>query len=124
MSLPSILQGDSPKRLLQGAFLGAAATVILGFSWGGWVLGSTAASQAEQSATNAVVAALAPICVSNFQNATDAATNLAELKSQSSYRRASFVEKGGWATFPGNDKADKNVAKECAVLLNKMELPS
>ena len=26
-------------RLAQGAFVGAVATMIIGFNWGGWVLG-------------------------------------------------------------------------------------
>ena len=42
MQVPSILQGDSLKRLLQGAFIGFLATVVIGFGWGGWTLGSTA----------------------------------------------------------------------------------
>jgi hypothetical protein len=42
MQVPSILQGDSLKRLLQGAFIGFLATVVIGFGWGGWTLESTA----------------------------------------------------------------------------------
>ena len=42
MEMPSILQGDSLTRLLQGAFAGFVATVVIGFGWGGWTLGSTA----------------------------------------------------------------------------------
>jgi hypothetical protein len=34
-------QGESLKRLLQGAAVGAA-TLAIGFGWGGWMLGSTA----------------------------------------------------------------------------------
>jgi hypothetical protein len=34
-------QGESLKRLLQGAALGAFATLGIGFSWGGFMLGST-----------------------------------------------------------------------------------
>ncbi len=35
MEVPSILQGHSLKRLLQGAAAGAVATMIVGFNWGG-----------------------------------------------------------------------------------------
>jgi hypothetical protein len=35
MQIPSILQGESLKRLLQGAAAGAVATMVVGFSWGG-----------------------------------------------------------------------------------------
>ena len=35
MQVPSILQGESLTRLLQGAAVGAVATMIIGFNWGG-----------------------------------------------------------------------------------------
>src|SRR5436853_7044579 len=84
MQVPSILQGDSLKRLMQGAFIGFLATVVIGFNWGGWTLGSTANKMAEKSASTAVVAALAPICVDKFQNASGAAATPAELRKVSS----------------------------------------
>jgi hypothetical protein len=52
-------QGESLKRLLQGAALGVFATVAIGFSWGGWMLGSTAKTLADSTANSAVVAAIA-----------------------------------------------------------------
>src|SRR5258708_29628568 len=63
MQLSPILQEESVTRLLQGAFVGFAATAIIGFTWGGWTLGKTAKEMAEKSAATAVVVALAPICV-------------------------------------------------------------
>lgn len=63
MELPSFLQGDSLKRLLQGAAAGAVAAVIVGFNWGGWTLGSTVEKVAKERADTAVITALAPICV-------------------------------------------------------------
>ena len=39
--------------------------------YGGWVTGSTAETLASQRASNAVVAALAPICVENFNRGKD-----------------------------------------------------
>ena len=80
MQLPSILQGESLTRLSQGIAIGAVATMVIGFYWGGWTLGSTAKEQAQKTATSAVVAALAPICVDKFQVAADSSTNLVELK--------------------------------------------
>ena len=56
-------QGASLKLLLQGAALGAFATLGIGFSWGGFMLGSTAKTFADSTANSAVVAAIAPICV-------------------------------------------------------------
>lgn len=120
MNLPSILQGESLKRLFQGMAIGVIATAAIGFGWGGWVLGGTAAKAADDNARSAVVAALAPICVDKFQNADDSSVNMMELKKASTYQQSGFVEKGGWATLPGSDKAASGVAKACAKILVEM----
>lgn len=120
MELPTMLQGDSLKRLLQGAALGGFAAIAIGFGMGGWVLGGSAAKQVEVGAHKAVVAVLAPICAEKFQLDENAATNLASLKGESSWQRANFIEKGGWAILPGNDKPGPGVASACAALLNDM----
>ena len=65
MQVPAILQGDSLKRLLQGAFIGFLATVIIGFGWGGWMLWRTATALADTTAKSAVVAAIAPAIASS-----------------------------------------------------------
>jgi hypothetical protein len=121
MQLPSMLQGDSLTRLLQGAVVGAIATIVVGFNWGGWSLESTSAKRADDSSRSAVVAALAPICVDKFQHSADVTTNFVELKKVSSYMQGSFVEKGGWATPPGSDKANSAVAQACANLLSSLK---
>ena len=61
MQAPSILQGESLKRLLQGATAGAVATIFVGFNWGGWSL-DTADKMAKERSDAAVVAVLAPVC--------------------------------------------------------------
>ena len=50
MQVPAILQGESLKRLLQGAAAGAVAMMFVGFYWGGWSLGSTADKMAKERA--------------------------------------------------------------------------
>jgi hypothetical protein len=121
MEMPAILRGDSLTRLLQGAAAGAAATLIVGFYWGGWVTGGTAREMTQRSTTAAVVAALSPICVDKFQRSADAGANLAEFKKVSSYQQSTFVEKGGWATLPGSDRVDSSVAQACANLLSNLK---
>ena len=106
------------KLLLQGAALGAFATLGIGFSWGGFMLGSTAKTLADSTASSAVVAAIAPICVDQFQHSTDAADNLTELMKTDSWQQAAYVEKGGWATMPGNKAADSGVSQACAAILS------
>jgi hypothetical protein len=117
MNLPPILKGDSLTRLMQGAAGGAVIAMIVGFSWGGWTLQKTAEKMADQKSGEAVVAALAPICVDKFEHAADATTTLAALKKVDSWQRDTFVTKGGWATFPGSEP-NRDVAEACAKILD------
>src|SRR5438128_11793542 len=59
MEVPSMLQGESLKRLLQGIAIGVALTVIVGFNWFsygfGWTLGGTAEKMALQRVDAALV---------------------------------------------------------------------
>jgi hypothetical protein len=121
MEVPALLHGESLKRLLQGLALGAAATMIVGFNWGGWMLGGTAKQIASAQASSAVVAALAPICVAQFQTAADAPARLAELKKVSTWERDTFIEKGGWDKMPGGQAADSGVARACANMLDGLK---
>jgi hypothetical protein len=121
MQVPSILQGPSLTRLLQGAAVGAVGTMIMGFNWGGWSVESTSAKRADEASRSAVVAVLAPICVDKFQHSADATNNLVQLKKVSTYMQGGFVEKGGWATSPGSDKPNSAVAQACATLLENLK---
>ena len=114
----AVLPVESLTRLLQGAVLGALATMVIGFYWGGWTLESTASQMAEDRASAAVVAVLAPICVERFQRQDDAAAKLIELKKIVAWNQASFLAAQGWATMPGSG-APKTlaVARACAELL-------
>ena len=118
MEFPAILQGDSVTRLLQGAAAGAAITMIVGFNWGGWALGSSVDKVAKDRADSAVIVALAPICVDKFRQAANATENLSELNKISyAWDRGTFVEKGGWATMPGAPSPDSAVARACAEMI-------
>ena len=120
MQLPPILQGDSLTRLLQGAAIGAVATIAIGFYWGGWMLGSTAAKQAEAAEEAGIVRVLAPICADRFQRSADASANFTALKEADSWKRSEFIEKAGWTKFPGSEP-DRDVAAACVELLNKVK---
>jgi alpha/beta superfamily hydrolase len=115
MQVPSILQGESLSRLLQGAAAGAVATMVIGFSWGGWMTGSTANRLAAERVDTAVVAALTPVCVEKFLQNSDAQANLAVIKKIPSYwEQGEYVQKGGWATQPGATSSDYHLARACA----------
>ena len=105
------------KTALWGAIGGAIVLAIVGFAWGGWVLGGTAQEMAEEMAENAVVARLAPICVEQFKQDSEKDQKLKDLKKEDSWNRDDYVEKQGWATMPGEKNPDSKVAKKCAELL-------
>ena len=115
MQVPSILSGESRTRLLQGIAVGAVASVVIGFSWGGWMTGSSANKLAAERADTAVVAALTPICVEKFLQNSDAKANLAVLqKISTSWEQGDYLQKGGWVTQPGATSSDYHLARACA----------
>jgi len=112
---------DMIKRLLQGAAVGAFATLLIGFTWGGWVTGGTAKEMEKKSASSAVVAVLAPICADKFRQAGEVTANLAGLKKANSWQQDTFIADGGWATFAGQKTPEPGVAQACANLLTSMQ---
>lgn len=120
MKTPSFLSGDSPKRLFQGLVLGVIATVVIGFGWGGWHLGSTVEQEVADASSAATVAALAPICAHKFEQAASGDNDLiVKLKAVSNWERDSHLMKAGWATFPGGAEPNSAVAEACANMLFK-----
>lgn len=105
------------KPAAWGAVGGAIVLAIIGFTWGGWVTGGSSAQAAKVSANTAVVAALAPICATQFRGQADADSKLTELKALRNYERSDFVVKGGWATMPGSETPVNGVAASCAEIL-------
>jgi hypothetical protein len=93
------------------------ATIIVGFAWGGWTTGGKARYAAEGMARDEVAKRLAPTCVLRFKADPDRAQKLKELNEVSSYGRAEYVQKQGWATMPGEEASDGRVAEECVKLL-------
>jgi len=107
------------KPALWGMAGGAVALAIVGFTWGGWTTGGTAETTALLRVNDAVVGALAPVCVDKFRRAGDASAKLAEIKKIDTWAQGDFVEKGGWAAVPGTSSPERvsAVAKACAALL-------
>ena len=105
------------KPMIWGAVIGAAACAILGFTWGGWVTGSTARKDAGVAAHNATVVALAPFCADRFRAQGDATARMAELAKASTWERNSVLEKSGFASLPGSKTGDSDIARACVELL-------
>ena len=124
MKVPSFLSpfvdGDSPKRLFQGLAAGVIGTMVIGFGWGGWNVGSTVEQKVEAAGVSAMVAALAPICAAKFEQAAKADNDLIiKLSAVNSWERDNYLMKTGWTTFPGGGaEPDRSVASACADLLN------
>jgi hypothetical protein len=116
MQLPSILQGESLKRLLQGAAAGAVATMFVGFYWGGWSLGSTAAKMAKEQSDLAVVAALAPVCADKFRALPDFDVKKVTLSKAGSWKRRDEFPKE-WVTLPGESYPNSALVDACYTLL-------
>ena len=116
MQAPSILQGESLKRLLQGAVIGALATIVVGFYWGGWSLGSTADKMAREQSKLAVVAALAPVCADKFRAQPDAAAKTIALSKVYPWRLAGEFPKE-LVTLPSETDPSSALAGACYALL-------
>ena len=106
----------TPEWLKPGAYgaaCGAIALAVVGFTWGGWVTGSTARERATDQAKTEVVAALATICLEQSKHDPRMAERLAELKTTATYSRSELIMKSGWATMPGSPDANRQVANAC-----------
>ena len=107
------------KPVIWGAIGGAVLCAVVGFSWGGWVTGTTARKEAAVAANDSRVAALAPICAERFRAQGDASAKIAELAKADWWDRANVIEKGGFAVMPGSKDASSDVARACAEMLAK-----
>lgn len=92
-------------------------TMIIGFTWGGWVTGGTALKMAEASGEDAVAKRLAPMCVVRFNGDPKKDLKLKEFKEVNTWEKTDYVKKQGWATMPGEQEPGSRVAEECGKLL-------
>ena len=98
-----------------------AATMLVGFTWGGWVTGNTAQRSATTMANDAVVLRLSAICVAQFQQDPAKDQKLIDMKELTSYKQTSFVKEQGWATMPGDEQSDTKVSTACAKQLAQLD---
>ena len=93
-----------------GIIVGIVIAMIIGFAWGGWTTSDTTKTMTEE----AVLASQAAICVAQFMKDSNHEEKLKELAELDSWKRAEFIEKGGWDMMPGQEKAGYLVARACA----------
>jgi hypothetical protein len=102
------------KPVVTGIVIGAVAVLVVEFATGWVVTSGTAKEMAVNKADDAVVSSLTPICIDQFKNEKDKKTLLEALEKQSFWLRGDFVEEHGWATMPGSNRPNNQVASECA----------
>lgn len=101
-----------------GAVVGAIFVGIVGFSWGGWMTGGVAASFASEMAHDEVISALVPVCVDLAHTDKERVAKLATINEAASYQRRDAVMDAGWATVPGSDVPDSDLAQACIIALD------
>jgi hypothetical protein len=112
------------KTMLVWSCVGSVvAALVVGFTWGGWVTGGTAADMAKDAGDRSRYELASVICAEKFMAATDATAQLATLKAiDSAYRQRQFIDEGGWATMPGQEKGARQTSELCAEVLDQLEL--
>ncbi len=93
-----------------GLVCGAVIAMIIGFAWGGWTTSGTTKRMNEA----AVLASHGAICVAQFMKDPNHGEKLKEMEKLNSWEKTQFIEKGGWAKMPGQEKADYAVCRACA----------
>jgi len=109
------------KSFVWGIAVGMAVLLIVVFSTGWMVTSGSARNKAEQIAKKAVVDNLAPICVAQFLQDPNRKERLEELKEMKFWQRGDYVKKSGWATMPGSESPNHEVAEECARRLPELK---
>ena len=106
------------KPGIYGAAVGAAVLGIVGFTWGGWVTGGTAQDRAMAMSHDDVVAAMVPVCIDMARSVTERAAKLAAIREASTYQRRDALMETGWATVPGTESPDRDIAQACLASLD------
>jgi hypothetical protein len=101
----------------------SAATMAIGFGYGGWVTGGTAEKMVQDAASNARATLVADACVAKYTKHDAFAADLAALKAESSWKQGDIIADGGWATVAGMKEPLDDAARLCANQLVAMEVP-
>ncbi|SMH46814.1 hypothetical protein [Maritimibacter sp. HL-12] len=101
------------KPGIYGALIGAVLVGVVGFTWGGWVTGGTASDRAKALSRSNVVASMVPVCVGMARSDPARVDKLATIRDASTYQRRDALMKAGWATVPGTDSPDRDIAEAC-----------
>jgi hypothetical protein len=98
------------------------ATMVVGFTWGGWTTAGAAEERAQAAAEDAVAQLAADICVNRYLASPDVRTNLAAFNEESVYRRDGLIEDGGWVTLANMEDPIDGAADLCADRLAEVDM--
>jgi hypothetical protein len=101
------------KPGIYGALLGAAFVGIVGFSWGGWMTKGGAEELATAMAEDEVIAALVPVCLEISRTDPDRVAQIATIREASTSQRRNVLMEAGWATVPGSEAPNRDLAVAC-----------
>jgi hypothetical protein len=106
------------KPGIYGAVIGAVFVGVVGFTWGGWVTGGTSNDRAMAMSRDDVVASMVPVCLDMARSDPARAAKLATIRAASTYQRRDALIAAGWATMPGTDAPDRDIAQACLAALD------
>jgi hypothetical protein len=98
------------------------ATLVVGFTWGGWVTAGAAQRAAIVASDDAVAGRLVPLCIVQFEQDPARDAKLGRLKATDPWGQGDYVRQQGWATMPGELGADGVIAEACARVLASRSL--
>ncbi|MAC77704.1 MAG: hypothetical protein CML66_06530 [Rhodobacteraceae bacterium] len=101
------------KPGIYGALIGATALAIVGFAWGGWVTGGTAQDMAENRAQEELTSAMVPVCLDKALADPQRSAKLETIGAATRFRQRDALMDAGWATMPGSDSPDRDIAQAC-----------
>ena len=106
------------KPGVYGALLGAAALAVVGFSWGGWVTGGTAQDRAKNLSHETLTTAMVPVCLEMARSDPQRLAKLETIRAASRYQKRDALVDAGWATVPGADGPDRDIAQACLAAID------
>ncbi|WP_417248621.1 hypothetical protein [Celeribacter sp.] len=101
------------KPGIYGAVVGAIAITVFGFNWGGWTTHTKSQALAAEMSENEVTMAMVPVCMDMAATDPERIGKLAALRDLSGFDRRNAMMETGWATRPGTDTPDRDLATAC-----------
>ena len=96
--------------------IGAIFTMVLGFTWGGWMTAGGADRVAYDRSQTAVTTALVSVCLEKSKADPGSVKKLGTLRGLTAYEQRDAILKDGWASV-GAGEGNRDVAEACAAQL-------